>query len=83
MMVCVFILLHLCVCSYRHLGSLAYIGGDKSVAEITNRYVINGYGAWWLWRSIYWSNQVSLRCRFLVAVDWMKTLCFGRDATRN
>ncbi|KAL0476820.1 NADH:quinone reductase [Acrasis kona] len=72
---------------YRHLGSFAYIGADEAVAELTNpwieKYVLQGYGAWWLWRSVYLSKQFSMKNKLLVGGDWVKTELFGRDITRN
>ena len=68
---------------YRHFGSYAYIGDLTAVAELPNQFVLNGFGAWWLWRSIYWSKQVSWRNRVYVAADWTKAFIFGRDITRN
>ncbi|KAI0242010.1 hypothetical protein L0F63_003744 [Massospora cicadina] len=51
--------------SYHHLGSLAYIG-NSAVAELespvstlsTSKLVLAGFSAMYLWRSIYWSEQV-------------------------
>jgi len=37
-----------------------------------------GFG---LWRSVYLAEQISLRNRVLVALDWAKTKVFGRGIT--
>lgn len=53
--------------TYKHLGSLAYIG-NSAVAELENpagetliskpKFILAGFSAMYLWRSIYWSEQV-------------------------
>lgn len=35
-----------------------------------------------LWRGVYWSEQVSLRTRVLLMLDWVKRGIFGRDLSR-
>lgn len=64
-----------------HLGSLAYIGSDKAVADFSEvgKVTLGGFGAWWLWRSVYWSKQFSVQNRVMIAFDWCKTMIFGRD----
>lgn len=44
--------------------------------------MLEGFGAWWLWRSVYLSKQYSLRNKLYVGVNWLKTWIFGRDITR-
>jgi len=68
---------------YHHFGSFAYIGDDNAIYEYPNHFVFSGFAAWWLWRSVYWSKQVSFRNKCLVAFDWTKAALFGRDITRN
>jgi len=68
---------------YRHLGSFAYVGSHSAVAEFTGQYTLQGFGAWWLWRSIYLSKQYSFQNKVLVGMNWLKTAIFGRDITRN
>ncbi|KAI9250930.1 pyridine nucleotide-disulfide oxidoreductase-domain-containing protein [Phascolomyces articulosus] len=66
---------------YRHLGSLAYLG-NTAVGEFGWGYkMIGGLYAQYLWRSVYWSNQVSLRTRINLSIDWTKGALFGRDIT--
>ncbi|KAI9299059.1 FAD/NAD(P)-binding domain-containing protein [Neoconidiobolus thromboides FSU 785] len=78
--------------TYKHLGSLAYIG-NSAVAELetnspTNfqlikpKVILAGFSAMYLWRSIYWSEQVSARNRMLLSLDWSKRILFGRDLSR-
>ncbi|CAG8468207.1 518_t:CDS:10 [Acaulospora morrowiae] len=68
--------------NYAHLGSLAYIG-NSAVADFGTGYTwTGGWSAVYLWRSIYFSEQVSLRTRVLLALDWTKGSIFGRDISK-
>ena len=67
---------------FLNLGVLAYVGASQALAQISvGEKNILGYGplGFLLWRSIYWSKQVSWRNRVLVGVDWVKGRLFGRD----
>jgi NADH dehydrogenase len=68
---------------YQHLGSLAYIG-NSAVAELDgpSKFIMVGFGAMYLWRSVYWSEQVSMRTHLLLSLDWTKRIVFGRDMSR-
>lgn len=63
---------------YRHLGSLAYIG-NSAVFDWGDGWNFSG-GLWavYAWRSIYFTQSVSLRTRVLMAMDWAKRALFGR-----
>ncbi|KAB8627223.1 hypothetical protein FH972_026056 [Carpinus fangiana] len=64
---------------YRHLGSLAYIG-NAAVFDFGGGIGFSGgLLAVYLWRSIYFTQSVSLRTRVLLAMDWGKRALFGRD----
>jgi len=67
---------------YNHLGSFAYIGMKHAVAELPGHINSGGFLTWWLWRSAFLSEQVSWRTRVLVAIDWLKTILFGRDISK-
>ncbi|EIN05487.1 NADH dehydrogenase [Punctularia strigosozonata HHB-11173 SS5] len=71
---------------YSHQGSLAYIGSDRAIADLSvwQRTFSSG-GAWTylFWRSVYLSTLFSLRNRTLVATDWLKVKLFGRDVSRE
>lgn len=56
--------------NYRHLGSLAYIG-NAAVFDLGRLSFTGGLIAMYAWRSIYWSEQVSMRTRALLMVDWV------------
>eukprot|EP00288_Rhodomonas_lens_P008258 CAMPEP_0177739360 /NCGR_PEP_ID=MMETSP0484_2-20121128/26984_1 /TAXON_ID=354590 /ORGANISM="Rhodomonas lens, Strain RHODO" /LENGTH=665 /DNA_ID=CAMNT_0019253417 /DNA_START=98 /DNA_END=2098 /DNA_ORIENTATION=+ len=70
---------------FLNLGILAYTGGDNALAEIDvagSKIQSTGSAGWFLWRSAYFSKQVSLRNQLMVMFDWVKTNIFGRDLTR-
>ncbi|KAK3949983.1 hypothetical protein QBC32DRAFT_347792 [Pseudoneurospora amorphoporcata] len=64
---------------YKHLGSLAYVG-NSAVFDWGEGWNFGG-GLWavYAWRSIYFTQSVSLRTRVLMAMDWAKRALFGRD----
>lgn len=64
---------------YKHLGSLAYIGNSAVFDFGGGIGFSGGLLAVYLWRSIYFAQSVSLRTRFLLAMDWGKRALFGRD----
>ncbi|KAI4242130.1 MAG: hypothetical protein L6R40_004173 [Gallowayella cf. fulva] len=64
--------------SYRHLGSLAYIG-NSAVFDFNGLSFSGGLMAVYLWRSVYFAQSVSFRTRVLLAMDWSKRAMFGRD----
>ncbi|CAO3592042.1 unnamed protein product [Absidia cylindrospora] len=68
---------------YHHLGTLAYLGntavGEFNTGTPGGFKMLGGLWALYLWRSVYWSEQVSLRTRLNLSVDWSKTALFGRD----
>ena len=63
---------------YRHLGMLAYIGGNRALADFQN-FKGKGITVWMFWRSAYLTRLVSLRNKLQVMFDWMKAKVFGRD----
>lgn len=65
--------------SYRHMGSLAYIGNAAIFDFGPGWNFGGGLVAVYLWRSIYFAQSVSLRTRCLLAMDWSKRALFGRD----
>jgi NADH dehydrogenase len=56
--------------NYRHLGSLAYVG-NAAVFDFGGLSFTGGLVAMYAWRSIYWSEQVSMRTRALLMIDWI------------
>lgn len=73
---------------YSHQGSLAYIGSDKAVADLTfwgsaTNFASGGRLTYLFWRSAYISMCFSTRNRLLVVMDWLKVIVFGRDVSRE
>lgn len=71
---------------YSHQGSLAYIGSEKAVADIswlTGNLATGGQLTYLFWRSAYLSMCFSTRNRVLVVTDWIKSKMFGRDVSRE
>lgn len=71
---------------YSHQGSLAYIGSDRAVADITwlsGNFASGGTLTYLFWRSAYLSMCFSTRNRVLVILDWLKAKMFGRDVSRE
>ncbi len=67
--------------TYFHLGMLAYVGGNRALADLQN-FKGRGWAAWLFWRSAYLSKIVSMKNKVLVLFDWIKTLVFGRDTSQ-
>lgn len=70
---------------YSHQGSLAYIGSEKAVADISwfaGNIASGGTITYIFWRSAYLSMCFSTRNRILVMMDWAKAKIFGRDVSR-
>ncbi|KAL1994393.1 hypothetical protein VTN49DRAFT_3062 [Thermomyces lanuginosus] len=71
---------------YSHQGSLAYIGKERAVADISwlsGNIASGGTMTYLFWRSAYLSMCFSARNRILVAFDWLKAKIFGRDVSRE
>lgn len=71
---------------YSHQGSLAYIGKERAVADISwlsGNIASGGTMTYLFWRSAYLSMCFSTRNRVLVCVDWVKARLFGRDVSRE
>jgi len=66
---------------YHHLGNLAYIG-NAAVFDYEGRSLMGGLAAMYAWRSVYWSEQVSMRTRALLMFDWIVRGVWGRDLSK-
>ncbi|KAJ7744948.1 hypothetical protein DFH07DRAFT_19376 [Mycena maculata] len=66
---------------YLHLGSLAYIG-NAAVFDLGGHSFMGGLVAMYAWRSVYWNEQVSIRTRALLMIDWVIRGVWGRDLSR-
>lgn len=70
---------------YTHAGTLAYVGGDKAVADLpfsSSQLSFSGVAAYITWRAVYFSKLFTLRNRCQVGADWIKVKLFGRDVSR-
>lgn len=68
---------------FHSLGMMAYLGGFKGMMTgLPGLSSLTGFFAFIGWRSVYWSLQLSLRNRYMLSTDWLRTLIFGRDLTR-
>ncbi|KAF7510345.1 External alternative NADH-ubiquinone oxidoreductase mitochondrial [Endocarpon pusillum] len=71
---------------YSHQGSLAYIGAEKAVADVSwlsGNFASGGTLTYLFWKSAYLSMCFSTRNRMLVVMDWLKAKFFGRDVSRE
>ncbi|MEK7671747.1 MAG: hypothetical protein AAB344_05965, partial [Bacteroidota bacterium] len=66
---------------YKHLGMLAYVGGNKALADLED-VKSRGWATWLFWRSAYLTKIVSLRNKVSIAIDWTKAIVFGRDISQ-
>ncbi|EFN58862.1 hypothetical protein CHLNCDRAFT_140737 [Chlorella variabilis] len=71
---------------YKHLGSMASIGGASAVIELgeakQRKLSWAGFSSWVAWRSAYLTRLGTMKHRMYVAGDWALTLLFGRDISR-
>ncbi|ODV59880.1 NADH-ubiquinone reductase (H(+)-translocating) NDE1 [Ascoidea rubescens DSM 1968] len=69
--------------TYHHMGSLAYIGSDKAIADLSwkdwQTISTGGIMTFVFWRTAYVSMCLSMRNKVLVCLDWFKVGLFGRD----
>ncbi len=63
---------------YSSVGQLAAIGRHTGVASILG-FNFSGFGAWWLWRTIYLSKLPRIEKKIRVALDWTLDLYFPKD----
>ncbi|KAJ3129214.1 NADH:ubiquinone oxidoreductase [Nowakowskiella sp. JEL0407] len=68
---------------YSHVGTLAYIGSDRAIADLPGGVHLGGILTFFFWRSVYLSNLFTVRNRVLVVADWIKMRTFGRDIARE
>jgi len=68
---------------FQSLGMMAYLGGNNAVmAQLPGVSNLTGFIAFMGWRWVYWGLQLSIRNRYMLSTDWLRTLVFGRDLTR-
>eukprot|EP00397_Hematodinium_sp_SG-2012_P011298 GEMP01011434.1.p1 GENE.GEMP01011434.1~~GEMP01011434.1.p1 ORF type:complete len:450 (-),score=87.89 GEMP01011434.1:1805-3154(-) len=69
--------------SYFSLGVMANLGARTAVMKSPFVRRVTGFLGFLSWRGAYWSQQLSMRNRFLLACDWVGTTLFGRDLMRK
>ncbi len=72
---------------YHHRGSMVYAGGWRALVDFTSAELkgpgrLKGRFAWLLWRTSYWTQQVSLKNKLLIPVFWFTTWLLGRNISR-
>jgi len=68
---------------FQSLGMMAYLGSsDAIMSQLPVIKHVTGLFAYIGWRSVYWSLQLSTRNRYMVLLDWFRTIVWGRDLTR-
>jgi NADH dehydrogenase len=65
---------------YKTKGMMASIGKRNGVGEILG-FEVQGFVAWWMWRSYYLANLPTLQKKLRVLVDWTIDFFFKRDVT--
>jgi NADH dehydrogenase len=66
--------------NYKTKGMMASIGKRNGVGEILG-LEIQGFLAWWIWRTYYLANLPTLQKKLRVMADWTLDIFFKRDVT--
>ncbi|CAK9436316.1 uncharacterized protein LODBEIA_P08740 [Lodderomyces beijingensis] len=73
--------------TYNYMGSLAYIGSEKAVADLAwgswSNVSAGGNLTFLFWRSAYIYMCLSVKNQVMVCMDWVKVYLFGRDCSRE
>ena len=64
--------------TFSTIGQLAAIGRRSGVANILG-VKFSGFGAWWIWRTVYLSKLPRFEKKLRVALDWTLDLLFSKD----
>lgn len=68
--------------SFKNMGIMAYLGGNKGLLQTGDGGKIKGRTAWLMWRGAYLTMSVSWRNKVLIPTYWFLNWAFGRDITR-
>ena len=72
---------------YIHQGSLAYIGSERAVADLSwgewSTVALGGNMTFFFWRSAYVTMLLGIRNKIFVVSDWLKVAIFGRDCSQE
>ena len=66
---------------YNHKGMLAYVGGNKALADMGS-VKSKGFYTWIVWRSAYLTKLMSFQNKMMVMFDWVRAFIFGRDISQ-
>lgn len=58
------------------------VNGQVTKSQVAATPPVHGFLAFVLWRSAYWTKQVSLVNKMLIPMYWFKCMLFGRDISR-
>lgn len=73
---------------YKNRGAMAALGFGGGVSDLTNtdlpapKVATSGAAAFFMWRSAYWTKQLSWNNMILIPMYWFKQMVFGRDISR-
>ena len=77
---------HVCVACL-HVLNLIFTSFRRcpgvNVLGLFKLHPLSGSGAFWLWRSCYFSEVFTNRSRAQLVFDWTRSKVFGRDITRE
>lgn len=65
-------------CNIKSRGALAALGCRTGVAKVFG-FKLAGFGAWFLWRTVYLLKMPGLARKIRIALDWTIDLVFSRD----
>ena len=73
---------------YKNRGAMAAMGFGGGVSDLTKtdlpgpKVATSGLAAFFMWRSAYWTKQLSWQNMVLIPMYWFKQMIFGRDISR-
>jgi len=73
---------------YKNRGAMAAMGFGGGVSDLTKtdlpspKIATSGAAAFLMWRSAYWTKQLSWSNMVLIPMYWFKQMVFGRDISR-
>eukprot|EP00980_Cylindrotheca_fusiformis_P000461 scaffold115_cov123-Cylindrotheca_fusiformis.AAC.1 len=73
---------------YKNRGAMAAMGFGGGVSDLTKtdlpapKIATSGLAAFFMWRSAYWTKQLSWSNMILIPMYWFKQMIFGRDISR-
>lgn len=55
---------------YKDKGSMAIIGRNKAVADLSSKMHVNGFKAWFLWLFVHVMSLINYRNRLKTLYNW-------------